>query len=72
MFNITKSFLFASIILLLGSITAALSFWFAKVEQDIRFTILGFMAATFSGMFYGLSVESPKTKIVNDPQVSYI
>lgn len=70
MLNITKSFVIASIILLLGSVTAATSHWFAHAEQDFRFTLLGFMAAIFSGMYYGLSVEKHKIKDLNYPQAS--
>lgn len=68
MFNITKTFIIASIILMLGSITAAASHWFAHTEQDFRFTLLGFMAAIFSGMFYGLSVEKNKINYRKYPQ----
>ncbi|MCE7735076.1 MAG: hypothetical protein GPJ54_09380 [Candidatus Heimdallarchaeota archaeon] len=70
MLNITKSFLIASIILMLGSLTAATSHWFAHTEQDFRFTLLGFMAAIFSGMYYGLSVENRKSKNLKYPQAS--
>ncbi len=70
MFNITKSFVNASIILVLGSLTAAISYLFAHREQDFRFTILGFMAAIFSGMYYGLSVEKIKNDNIKYPQPS--
>ncbi|MHA2032497.1 MAG: hypothetical protein ACW99A_17435 [Candidatus Kariarchaeaceae archaeon] len=60
MIKITKNLITASIILLLGSIIAATSHWFAHVDQDFRFTIIGFTAAVFTGMYYGLSVEGNK------------
>jgi hypothetical protein len=39
-------------------IVAMINHWFAKAELDIRFTILGFMAAVFGGMYYGLQVPN--------------
>jgi len=57
MIKVTKSFLIASGTLLLGSLMAATSHWFAHIEQDFRFTLLGFASAIFAGMYYGLSVE---------------
>ena len=39
-------------------VTAAVSHWIAHVEQDFRFTILGFMSAVFGGMYYGLHVPN--------------
>ncbi|OLS24802.1 MAG: hypothetical protein HeimC2_21080 [Candidatus Heimdallarchaeota archaeon LC_2] len=63
MFKINKTFLFASIILFIGSLIAAISHWIAHNEQDFRFTILGFTSAIFSGMFYGISVEGRKWQI---------
>lgn len=63
MFKINKTFLIASIILFIGSSMAAISHWIAHNEQDFRFTILGFTSAVFSGMFYGISVESRKWQV---------
>ena len=68
MIKITKSFIIATAILVLGSITAATSYWFAHVEGDMRFTLLGFAAAIFSGMYYGLSVETNTIKGKSIPQ----
>ncbi len=63
MFKINKTFLIASIVLFIGSLSAAISHWIAHNEQDFRFTILGFASAVFSGMFYGVSVESRKLNL---------
>ena len=70
MFIINKTFLFASIILFIGSVTAAISHWIAHSEQDFRFTILGFISAVFSGMFYGISVESRKLPVNQNKTVA--
>lgn len=58
--GISKTFIIASIILFIGSVTAATSHWIAHNEQDFRFTILGFATAIFTGMYYGVSVEGKK------------
>ncbi|MHA2248813.1 MAG: hypothetical protein ACXAD7_00560 [Candidatus Kariarchaeaceae archaeon] len=64
-----KTFVFACVILLIGSIGAFASHLFAHIEADIRFTILGFLIAVFSGMYYGLQVPSNTNLRVNDAAI---
>ncbi|MHA2090478.1 MAG: hypothetical protein ACW98K_06425 [Candidatus Kariarchaeaceae archaeon] len=51
-------FLQASLILVIGSLGAMTSHWFAHYDADIRFTFLGFLIAVLSGMYYGLQVPN--------------
>ena len=51
-------FIQASLILVIGSVGAMASHWFAHYDADIRFTFLGFLIAVFSGMYYGLQVPN--------------
>ncbi len=48
-----KQVALATSVLVFCSIVSAICFYMAKIEYDMRFTILGFMSAVFGGMFYG-------------------
>jgi len=62
--NSIRSFLQASTILIIGSITAGISHLFAHLEADFRFTLIGFMVAITSGIYYGLKVPNSTVRII--------
>ena len=62
---LVRNSLLANIIFFVGVSLAMLSHWYAKFDNEIRFTILGWFSATLASVYYGLSFNLATNSITN-------